>query len=418
MEDATTLVNSLQAAFRDDNTPVQDGIQRAMEGLRFLHTLDMSALPSKGATSAKAKENLKKSKELKGHIELDPQQWVEEVDWLEPLPDMDSSADLSFRAGDKDSDSKLFEFPVFPLSSPTFPKEDLLPVVSQFSDVPVSGMEIPLKIFEPRYRQMYNDLLTTSTSPGSPISRKAFIVPFSHPYRSGQYASFGWLYEIMQVQDVADETNGRFQLVCNHLVTKPVKIISILNPSAHDDQTTYLRAKAEILDEDFGDGGAPGNIQQINEPLEKLLRELQQQSASPSSSFTATDKILIDRLLMALAEGSLWSVTQVWVLNLQMQILELQARIADKIQKQAAQTLRQHPPFDSEEQQENGNVTKEMVLLAQEPHKDDLKCMLMEVSTLVPLLLQDSSQKSKCERLCQRIQKHFQSQLDDATETN
>lgn len=90
-----------------------------------------------------------------------------------------------------------------------------------------------------------------------------------------------------------------------------------------------------------------------------------------------------------------------------MQILELQARIADKIQKQATQALRQDSRLGVAQQQANTNVAKEMVLLAQEPHKEELESMLMEVSTLVRILLQDSSQEIRCERLCQRIQEHF-----------
>jgi hypothetical protein len=260
---------------------------------------------------------------------------------------------------------------------------------------------------------MYNDLLTSYTSPKSPIARKAFIVLFLHPYRSGQYASFGWLYEIMQVQDVADETNGRFQLVCNHLVTKPVKIISILNPVAYDTQSTHLRAKAQVLDQDFGEKDVTNSNQHSLDPLEKLLRDLQQQSTSPFSSFTAVDKTLVDRLLMAMAEGSLWSITQVWILNLQMRILELQARIADKIQKQATQALRQQNPRDIAEKTASSNVIKEMVLRAQEPpYKEELESKLIEVSMLAPLMLQDSCQKVQCKRLCQRIHEHFQAKYN------
>jgi hypothetical protein len=35
---------------------------------------------------------------------------------------------------------------------------------------------------------------------------KCLVVPFCHPYQPGQFAKFGLLYQIMPVQDVADET--------------------------------------------------------------------------------------------------------------------------------------------------------------------------------------------------------------------
>jgi len=256
-------------------------------------------------------------------------------------------------------------------------------------------LEIPLNIFEPRYRQMYRDLLT---APTSTPSSKRFIVPFSHPSRMGQFASWAWLYEIVRVQDVADETNGRYQLVCNHLVSKPVKITSIVNPSDFETRATYLRAHAQIVDaaEDIKSSDSLSNLK----PLDDLLRLLQQNATIPSSPYTSAEKSLIDRLLMAMAEGSIWPVVQVWISNLQMLILEIQVRVANKIQ------LQSNNPGNTRTNPEN-RVNEDMITLAQEPHKKDLESMLMEVSTLIPLLLQDGCEKSQCQRLCQRIQERL-----------
>ena len=227
---------------------------------------------------------------------------LESVEWLPSLSDMVTYEDNNnnSNSNDKDQDgpaaarlsissaSSASEIilPVFPLSGPVFPattqEEDespsslssssnnaaaagntttKLPLLSQFSDPTgaVAGMEIPLSIFEPRYRQMYQDLLapsttTSDTEDGTEVFQKRFIVPFAHPYQPHVFAKYGWIYEITSVRDIGDESNGTYSLVCQHLVSLPVKIHSILNPhdysptSTNDKPSTkYLRARAELI---------------------------------------------------------------------------------------------------------------------------------------------------------------------------
>jgi Lon protease-like protein len=241
---------------------------------------------------------------------------------------------------------------------------------SQFSDVPVPGMEISLNIFEPRYQQMYQDVLSNG--------RRQVIVPFCHPYQSATFAQWGWLYEIVRVQDIADQTNGQVQLVCDHLVTKPVRIASIVNPSDWNTKITYLRAQAEIVHDDNFD---PHDLQDID----ALLRRL----SSSSSSQENLD--LVNRLLMTLGEGDLWSLVHVWVTELQRQVLHLQVEIAGSIQINANYK----------------KVDNELIAQVQKPHRQEMESLLMELSTLVPLLLQESSPKDRCQRMYQRIQERL-----------
>jgi Lon protease-like protein len=419
INDKDSLQTYIRGIFRSGTTEVDDKknemVSDAIEGLKLLHLLDVDGLPIKKGhhdiefntdnDTDGSSSNNKNNQDY--HDESNPQHWLESVEWLRPLSEMsDSTIDVN-----------TMQFPVFPLVGPvfpaTFPVDQRVPLITQFSDIPVSGMEIPLKIFEPRYRKMYNDMLSTSSS--SPVagrsSKARFIVPFCHPYHMGQFATYGWLYEIMHVRDIADETNGRYQLVCNHLVTSPVKIHSIINPSEFDKKKTYLLANAEIIDgstiddDDDADADTAADTsskstdskRQGLQQLETLLRQLQEQASDTTAS---EEKCLIDRMLMALGEGSIWSVAQVWISNLQMTILQIQAQIANKVQLQAtAQTTSPK------------KVTEEMILLAQAPHKEELQSMLMEVSTLVPLLLQDGSEKLQSERLCQRIEERLEKKL-------
>lgn len=117
---------------------------------------------------------------------------------------------------------------------------------------------------------------------------------------------------------------------------------------------------------------------------------------------------------MAFSEGSLCPVSQVWILN-ESRTTNLgiadENGIAHKIQIQAAQKLRQESSLDVAQQRTKANSMRDIIVVAQDPQKEALESMLMELSTSLPLLLQDASQntsqKSQCERLCQRIREHF-----------
>ena len=99
--------------------------------------------------------------------------------------------------------------------------------------------------------------------------------------------------------------------------------------------------------------------------------------------------MLVERMLSGLGEGSIWPVVSVWVNWLQMEALELQVKIAAEIQ------LR----LDGAKVE---TLDDSMIHSAQEPYRDELESLLLEVATLVPLLMQDPP-KEQCERLHHRI---------------
>jgi hypothetical protein len=59
-----------------------------MDGLQYFYALDLDSLPSIRSIDAQNKNNSSKYP-----VSTDPQQWLEGVDWLVPIPDMDSTAD-------------------------------------------------------------------------------------------------------------------------------------------------------------------------------------------------------------------------------------------------------------------------------------------------------------------------------------
>ena len=404
IKDPETLRKSLRSSFRRSTVRKEgqnEGIPRALDGLKYLLTLDAKTL-----SEPKAEQPSKSSKPQEDNFyslnsPICSESLLESVDWLPSVSEMEET-----------SEQQCLELPIFPLSGPLFPDGEKLPLLSQFSDTPVYGMEVPLRIFEPRYRQLYQDLLS------SPDSPRKFVVPFAHPYQPGTFASYGWIYEIVNVKDVADQSNGQFQLVCNHVVTQSIKIAGISNPKDYETQATYLRCFSSNQDQDQKEDPSAGPLGEQSSssddlrPLEDLLHELKNKPLSLSSDNTnrPIDESLIDRLLMALGEGSIWPVAQVWVLNLQTEILRLQMKVSTRIQVQA-KLAQQMSASNSNKQETNlpwkEFVTDEMVALAQEPYGSHLRCMLVEVSTLIPWLLQEDSHKAQCQKLFERIRERL-----------
>lgn len=108
--------------------------------------------------------------------------------------------------------------------------------------------EHTLNIFEPRYRQMYNDILMNGT--------KRFVVSMAHPTERGRFAEIGVLFELEDLKEVSEQTNDQVKFVCRHRVTGRVKMHRVLNPSVWESRKTYLQVEGTLMDVDNA-GAAP-----------------------------------------------------------------------------------------------------------------------------------------------------------------
>ena len=103
-----------------------------------------------------------------------------------------------------------------------------------------------LKIFEPRYRQLYLDVLAKTP--------KEFVV--TSVSESGRLAAFGVIFRLDEVTDVAEQTGDQIKYLAKHTVVRRVKIQKLMNPEALGDTSSYLQAAVELFedephDEDF-----------------------------------------------------------------------------------------------------------------------------------------------------------------------
>ena len=97
-----------------------------------------------------------------------------------------------------------------------------------------------LKIFEPRYRQLYLDVLAKTP--------KEFVV--TSVSESGRLAAFGVIFRLDEVTDVAEQTGDQIKYLAKHTVVRRVKIQKLMNPEALGDTSSYLQAAVEPVEDD------------------------------------------------------------------------------------------------------------------------------------------------------------------------
>ncbi|CAK9011414.1 unnamed protein product [Durusdinium trenchii] len=102
------------------------------------------------------------------------------------------------------------------------------------------GNRPKLKIFEPRYRQLYKDLLSSKMH--------HFAVTTVDP-ETGHLAAVGVLLRLEALQDVEAETEGAVKYLAEHTVLRRIEIQRLVNPEALSDSSTYLRAAVVHLED-------------------------------------------------------------------------------------------------------------------------------------------------------------------------
>jgi Lon protease-like protein len=301
---------------------------------------------------------------------------MNQVEWLSSIPEsLLSGEEKESVLETQDPPAASRYFPMFPMSSIMYdPSQKALPVFTNFQDVPMPGMDVPLQIFEPRYRKMYDDLMTSQQGSSS----KTFVVPFSHPTIPTKYARFGLLYKITDIKEVADETNGMIQYRCNHRVTRAIRIQRIVNPHVWETQETYLQVEGSVKNNKESNDDASWTNDELA-PLEEALVEWTK-SSSDSLPRTALRQLLLD---------GIWGFCLYWISYLQHELLHLQVEIAGKASIRSATETTKNP--------------NEILEEIQREHRQRLVALNLDIALLVPRLLQMSSNQKKCQFLVDMV---------------
>ena len=139
--------------------------------------------------------------------------------------------------------------------SEEYPDAELIPLFPLGGIVYTPNSQHTLNIFEPRYREMYTDILMNGT--------KRFAVAMSHPTKSGTFAQMAVLFELEDLKEVSERTADQIKYICNHRVTGRVKLHRVLNPQDWETRSTYLRAEGTVIDDS---GKSQALLEQIDNP--------------------------------------------------------------------------------------------------------------------------------------------------------
>lgn len=201
---------------------------------------------------------------------------VNSVSWLPSVLGSDPSRsvfDAAAASTDDDDDETTETLPLFPLGGIVY----------------TPNSEHILNIFEPRYRQMYNDILMNGS--------KRFVVSMSHPSEEGRFAQTGVIFSLEELKEVSEMTGDQVKYICNHRVTGRVKLHKVLNPEAWENRDTYLKVRGTIIDDtgfldegedDEADSGMDENISK------KMVAELKKAAAADAIEKTPEEVSLAE----------------------------------------------------------------------------------------------------------------------------
>ena len=103
-----------------------------------------------------------------------------------------------------------------------------------------------LNIFEPRYRQMFNDILMNG-------ARRFAVVNVDS--ETGRFAEVGVIFYLDELKEVSEQTDDRVKYIGTHSVKGRVEIKQVLNPGAGATRETYMKAEVvEFEDDGIGAG--------------------------------------------------------------------------------------------------------------------------------------------------------------------
>jgi len=233
---ACQFVNGFPTAFLQSpkitltsSSPISTSTNNAFHG-------SMSLLPKCHTTKNQPFPNLKMSQDDEDDGEEDDDDYeplrdgVNSISWLPPLATTDSTTITP---------------PSPKITTTSTAESKVLPLFPLGGIVYTPNSEHVLNIFEPRYRQMYNDILMNGS--------KQFVVAMSHPEVEGTFAKVGVVFQLEDLKEVSEQTGDQIKYVCNHKVVGRVLIHRVLNPEVWDSRETYLRVEGIVIDETDGE---------------------------------------------------------------------------------------------------------------------------------------------------------------------
>eukprot|EP00438_Fugacium_kawagutii_P026893 Skav209539 [mRNA] locus=scaffold2497:127793:128662:+ [translate_table: standard] len=190
---------------------------------------------------------------------------------------------------------------------------DAVKWLDETDSTPGTGIELPLfplgafypphshptlKIFEPRYRQLYQDVLAAKVP--------EFAVT-SVSLETGQLAAFGVVLRVDDVADVAEETKDQVKYLAKHTVMRRIEIKSLVNREALRDTSSYLKALVVPVEDD--PAANEDDVSELEADTVESFKELI--SFYPDFQFSENGRDL--KLNASRHDGGLWHFASLWI---------------------------------------------------------------------------------------------------------
>lgn len=238
-----------------------------------------------------------------------------------------------------------------------------------------------LNIFEPRYREMYDDILFSG-------GRRFVVAQVKKDEDTGRHhlAEVGVVFYLDELQEVSEQTNDKVKYVCSHSVISRVRLKRVLNPRAFADRSTYLRVEAEeVVDID-----ATEDLRHAEDDLMGLVLEVAdlQKTVEPSAMFQ--DDSLLDQNA---TRAGFWDLVVLWQNALNLQIRECQRRFEQQLRERLLEFFDKavgNIPQQISLRELPDELQKEVIAL-QEEFQDEISPLEKAQAQQVQVLLQSSS---------------------------
>lgn len=274
---------------------------------------------------------------------------------------------------------------------------EILPLFPLGGIVYTPNSQHVLNIFEPRYRQMYSDILMNGS--------KRFVVCMSHPTEPGRFAQTGVLFALEDLKEVSEQTGDAIKYVCNHKVVGRVKLHRIINPQAWSTRETYLKVEGTITDDTKEPEPIPGNtgFSAEEDALRRSFTSLVETQHELEEDIRFT-KASSARLAVKDGPGSdgLWQTISLWKSYVDQRLVgrqnELQSDFQDKLQafikKQMGVKSEELPSLISFEDL-TPELQKEVTDL-QKRMSQELEPLVLEASLTMQKILEAESHSERC----------------------
>lgn len=261
-----------------------------------------------------------------------------------------------------------------------------------------------LNIFEPRYRQMYSDILFSGG--------RRFIVPPIQQQAPGEIklAEVGVVFYLDDLQEVSEQTGDQVKYVCSHSVIGRVRLKKVLNPRAFADRSTYLRVECEDLidsDLDVDHSEAEGR-------LESLVRSVQESQDKAGTSLRPQWQNLAG--MNATRGAGFWGMVTNWqeylLQRAQIRKSQYEKDLQEKIVTYLKEAKSKVPAQISID--ELPESLQREVLQMQEQYKEDISPLLQAHSESVQVLVQAESHGERLQLLGELLEqehKRLEAQL-------